>query len=63
MGNLRIIGIKEIMAMTGMGRPAVTRMLETKGCPILPRHKHESYRIEEGQFLLWFNNVYVKGKK
>ncbi len=60
---MRIIGIKDVMEMTGLGRPTVTQMLREPTCPTLPRSKNRTYRVEEGAFLLWFNNVHMKKKK
>jgi len=60
---MRILGVKDVMKMTGLGRPTVTRMLKDPTCPTLPRNKNETIRVEEGKFLLWFNNDYTKKKK
>lgn len=60
---MRILGVKDDMEITGLGRPTVTRMLKDPTCPTLPRSKNETIRVEEGAFLLWFRNDYTKRKK
>lgn len=48
-----IIGIEEVMKLTGVGRLTATRYLNTKGCPTLPRVKGAPYRVDQDAFLKW----------
>ncbi len=57
---MKIIGVKEVMDLTGLGRPTVTKLLRDPECPTLPRHKNESYRVEINAFTKWFNYDYMK---
>ena len=48
-----IIGIEEAMQITGLGRKTITRYLNTKGCPVLPRRKGQNYQIPKESFIKW----------
>ncbi len=50
---MEIIGIEEVMKLLGCGRPTATRILNTKGCPTLPRKKGQTFKIEKQAFLAW----------
>lgn len=41
------------MALTGLGRKTITRFLNTKGCPVLPRRKGQPYKIPKEKFVTW----------
>ncbi|WP_312353940.1 hypothetical protein [Aminipila sp.] len=57
---LEIIGIEEIMADYKLKRAQATNYLNTKGCPVLPRKKHEPYRVVRHKFEEWMENQKVK---
>ncbi len=63
MKELDLIGIDEIMRMTGRGRATVTRWLNDPECPTFPRHKHEPYMIERNDFITWYAGQCMKRKR
>ena len=36
--TIEIIGMNEILELYGFSRKEAARLLNTKGCPVLPRH-------------------------
>lgn len=58
-----LIGIEEVMHMTGRGRATVTRWLNEPDCPIFPRKKHEPYLIDRNDFLTWYSRKVTERKK
>ncbi len=50
---MEIIGIEEVMKLLGCGRPTATRLLNTKGCPTLPRKKGQTFKVEKNAFMAW----------
>lgn len=51
--DIKIIGIKEVMMLYGFSRKEATRLLNTKGCPVLPRESGMPYRIVKEEFEQW----------
>ena len=51
---MELIGVEEVMAITRLGRAKVTRLLNDKTCPIVPRTKGEPYLIDRKAFMDWF---------
>jgi len=51
--TIEIIGIKEVTALYGFSRKEATRLLNTKGCPVLPRESGQPYRIVKEEFEHW----------
>ncbi len=51
--DIEIIGIKEVIELYGFSRKEATRLLNTKGCPVLPRSSGQPYRIVKGEFEQW----------
>ncbi len=51
---MELIGIKEIMAMTGKGRYTVTKWLNDPTCPVFPRTKNEPFVIDRKAFENWY---------
>lgn len=49
----RIIGIKEVMALCGVGKDTATLWLSQKSCPTLPRRKGAPYKVSEQAFMAW----------
>lgn len=50
-----IIGMKEIMELYGFSRKEATRLLNTRGCPVLPRESGWPYRVVKGEFEKWLS--------
>ena len=51
--SIEIIGIKEVLELYGFSRKEATRLLNTKGCPVLPRESGQPYRIVKDEFENW----------
>lgn len=51
--TITIIGLKDIMELYGLSRKQATRLLNTKGCPVLPRRDGDNYRIVQEEFETW----------
>ena len=51
--NIVIIGIKDVTELYGFSRKEATRLLNTKGCPLLPRESGQPYRIIKDEFENW----------
>lgn len=47
-------GMKEVMEYLGVSRTMATRVLNMKGCPILPREKFGSYKVRKEAFIEWW---------
>ena len=61
--KMELIGVEEVMAITLLGRAKVTRLLNDKTCPIVPRTKGEPYLIDRKAFMDWFEaRCYMKKK-
>lgn len=53
MATITIIGLKDVMELYGLSRKQATRLLNTKGCPLLPREDGMNYRIVKEEFEQW----------
>ena len=51
--TIEIIGIADVMMLYGFSRKEATRLLNTKGCPLLPRESGMPYRIIKDEFETW----------
>ena len=51
--TIEIIGIVDVMELYGFSRKEATRLLNTKGCPVLPRETGQPYRIVKEEFEQW----------
>jgi predicted DNA-binding transcriptional regulator AlpA len=51
--SIEIIGIKEVTELYGFSRKEATRLLNTKGCPVLPRESGMPYRVVKDEFETW----------
>lgn len=51
--NIEIIGIKEVTGLYGFSRKEATRLLNIRGCPVLPRESGQPYRIVKDEFEQW----------
>lgn len=54
--DIEIIGIKEVMGLYGFSRKEATRLLNTRGCPVLPRESGMPYRIVKEEFEQWLRS-------
>ena len=51
--TINIISITDVMKLYGFSRKEATRLLNTKGCPVLPRDSGQPYRIVQEEFEIW----------
>lgn len=51
--TIQIIGLRDIMGLYGFSRKEATRLLNTRGCPVLPRESGMPYRVIQEEFELW----------
>lgn len=51
--DIIIIGIVDVMRLYGFSRKEATRLLNIKGCPVLPRESGQPYRIIKEEFEIW----------
>lgn len=54
--TIEIIGMNEILELYGFSRKEATRLLNTKGCPVLPRTSGMPYRIVKDEFEQWLRS-------
>lgn len=50
---MKLIGIKGVQELLGVSRNRALQILNTKDCPILPRHKNESYKVFDEELIRW----------
>lgn len=55
--SLELIGLKEVMEMLHVSRKEATHILNMPGCPILPRHKGQRFRVRKEAFINWFKDL------
>lgn len=51
--SIEVIGIKDVIELYGFSRKEATRLLNTRGCPVLPRESGMPYRIIKDEFENW----------
>ena len=51
--KLRIIGMHDICEMYNLTRKEATKLLNTKGCPLLPRVFGAPYKTVQDEFENW----------
>lgn len=51
--NTTILTIPDIMQLYGLSREKVTELLNTPGCPILPRRKGQKFLISKDAWERW----------
>lgn len=51
--TIQIIGLKDIMGLYGFSRKEATRLLNMRGCPVLPRESGMPYRVIQEEFERW----------
>lgn len=54
MEAIKLLKVEDIQSMLGVSRKKAIEILSIKGCPVLPRKKHEPYLIREEAFVEWF---------
>lgn len=54
--NIEIIGIRDIQELYGLSKKEATRLLNVKGCPVLPRAPGGPYRIIKDEFEKWLRS-------
>lgn len=51
-----ILGMDDVMRLYGFSRKEATRLLNTRGCPVLPRESGQPYRIIQEEFEQWLRS-------
>ncbi len=54
--SIEVIGIKDVIELYGFSRKEATRLLNTRGCPVLPRESGMPYRIIKDEFENWLRS-------
>ena len=54
--DIEILSLKEIMYLYGFTRKEATKLINTKGCPVLPRESGAPYRIIKDEFERWLRS-------
>lgn len=54
--NIEVIGIRDIIELYGFSRKEATRLLNTRGCPVLPRESGQPYRVIKDEFERWLRS-------
>lgn len=51
--DIEILTMNDILELYGFSRKEATKMLNTKGCPVLPRVDGAPYRVIKDEFETW----------
>ena len=51
--DLEILTMKDIMELYGFARKEATKLVRTKGCPVLPRVEGAPYKVVKDEFETW----------
>lgn len=54
--DIEIIGLEDIMMLYGFARKEATKLVNTKGCPVLPRVDGAPYRLIKDEFEKWMRS-------
>ena len=54
--TIEVIGIRDVIELYGFSRKEATRLLNTRGCPVLPRESGQPYRIIKDEFEGWLRS-------
>lgn len=54
--DVEIITLQDIMNLYGFARKEATRLVRTKGCPVLPRVEGAPYKIVKDEFEAWLRS-------
>lgn len=58
--DIVILRMDEIMNLYRLTRKEATKLLKTKGCPVLPREHGAPYRVIKDEFEVWLRNRRVE---
>lgn len=50
---MELLSIEEVMKEYKISRKYATKLLNTKGCPVMPRKKGQHYRVPKESFREW----------
>ena len=53
---IEILTFSEIRKEYGFGRDELTHLLNTKGCPVLPRKHNAPYKVVKEEFEKWLKS-------
>ena len=51
--DIKIISLADVMQLYGFTRKEATRLVRTKGCPVLPRVEGAPYKVVKDEFEQW----------
>lgn len=54
--DIEILGVKEIQKLYKFNKDEVYKLLNIKGCPVLPREGHAPYRVIKDEFEKWLRS-------
>ncbi len=57
--DIEILTVKDIRQLYGFGSDEVYIILNTKGCPVLPRRGNSPYRVIKDEFEAWLRRQRV----
>ena len=60
MAKMVILTAQDIQREYGFNKSYTYRLLNTKGCPVLPRVKNSTFRVIQDEFERWLRNGKVK---
>jgi len=58
--EIEIIGLREVMELTGLGKKAAIKLLKNKNCPLLPRKRGQKYLINKASFIRFLEGEWGK---
>lgn len=54
--DIVVIGIKDIMSLYGFNSKETYKLVNTKGCPVLPREPGAPYKLIKDEFEAWLRS-------
>ena len=54
--DIEILTMNEIMELYGFARKEATKLVRTKGCPVLPRVDGAPYKVIKDEFERWLRS-------
>ena len=54
--QLKILRVNDIIKLYEFSRGEVYKLLQTKGCPVLPRENYAPYRVIQSEFETWLKS-------
>lgn len=58
--DIVIITLQDIMNLYGFTRKQATKLVNTKGCPLIPRCDGAPYRVIQDEFERWLRNRHAE---